>query len=154
MDFLKLEKLLTGTIASSTQLPQVVELKNFGTYGRLFDETGGKQSKSAKDLAEMRFMQIVTQALTDLQQRGQTILLVITCEKNEELSSLTCMQFKHKFKLDLPERNERATILSHLIQAKNKAWRDIDCFELAKYLQGKTFKDLKQIVTKLVKRLS
>ena len=51
---------------------------------------------------------------------------------------------KHKFKLELPERKERGLILKHVFGSE-----DCDYFEVAKYLQGKTFRDIVKIGAKL-----
>lgn len=49
----------------------------------------------------------------------------------------------------MPERSERAAILNHVLDGNPG---DVDTQEVAKYLQGKTFKEVKQIVSKLQKR--
>ena len=46
----------------------------------------------------------------------------------------------------MPERSERAAILNHVLDGNPG---DVDTQEVAKYLQGKTFKEVKQIVSKL-----
>lgn len=74
---------------------------------------------------------------------------MITCEKADQLGALGNIQFKNRAKIDLPERSERAAILNHVLDGNPG---NVDTQEVAKYLQGKTFKEVKQIVSKLQKR--
>ena len=74
---------------------------------------------------------------------------MITCEKADQLGALGNIQFKNRAKIDLPERSERAAILNLVLDGNPG---NVDTQEVAKYLQGKTFKEVKQIVSKLQKR--
>jgi hypothetical protein len=58
----------------------LIELVNFPRMLLLLDQSG-TGSKSARDIAEMRLLQVVTQSLTKL----QGALVVITCEKEEQM---------------------------------------------------------------------
>ena len=78
----------------------------------------------------------------------ESVLYVISCEKSEEQSMLVGMQLKHKYKIELPERKERAVVLKQVVGDDG-----VDCDELAKYMQGKTIRDMKQIVMKLRRKM-
>ena len=73
---------------------------------------------------------------------------MITCEKADQLGALGNIQFKNRAKIDLPERNERTAVIEHIL---GKSDDEVDSQEISKYLQGKTFKEIKQIMNKLKK---
>ena len=99
----------------------------------------------------MRFLNVFQEAYNALQLQAKskniTVFIVITCEKPDQLGALGTIQFKNRAKIDLPERNERVSIVDY-VKSKSQTG---DSAEISKYLQGKTFKEIRQILFKLRK---
>ena len=68
------------------------------------------------------------------------------------MASLTkLLQLKRQARIDLPERADRKRILEALMPSHVLA--SVDMLEIAKYLQGKTYRDIKQTVIKIKRKL-
>lgn len=89
--------------------------------------------------------------------KGMPIIIVVSCEKEDLLGSLSHLLFKYKTIIRAPEREDRRIIVEHCIRKIlpdwNNANREIDTLELAKYLQGKSFRDISNLLQKLLKTL-
>lgn len=85
--------------------------------------------------------------------RGASAIIIVSCEKEEPLGNLSQILFKHKIALRPPERDDRAMIvdfcLSNTVKDFEKHKDDINCQELAKLLQGKSFRDIQNLLCKL-----
>ena len=83
-----------------------------------------------------------------LERQSSPILLVISVDKAEKISPLSkLLQLKKQVRIELPERLDRKLILEDLVP--KRLLDSIDMLEIAKYLQGKTYRDIKQIVQKM-----
>ena len=101
----------------------------------------------------MRFAQVLSEALTEMRAKtaATDIVIVISIEKADELDAFGGgLSLKHRVKLDLPERLDRKLIMEPLLPPAFAA--RVDLLEVSKYLQGKTFRDIRQIVTKLARK--
>ena len=68
------------------------------------------------------------------------------------MASLTkLLQLKRQARIDLPERADRKRILEALMPSH--VLDSVDMLEIAKYLQGKTYRDIKQTVIKIKRKL-
>ena len=56
--------------------------------------------------------------------------------------------FRDKFAVKLPEKADREAIIKWILQQGNMEY---DVQQIAKYLQGKAFKEIKSILTKVTK---
>ena len=78
--------------------------------------------------------------------RGTRVIIVVSCEKEEPLGNLSQILFKHKIGLRSPERDDRSMIVEYCLSKIVKDYRkfrdDLKCTELAKLLQGKSFRDI------------
>ena len=78
---------------------QIVELVSFEKYSLWLDgkQGGQSQTKAERDLTKMRFHQVFTEAYDMmLEKTGGRVMIYITVEKAENLSSLSkILQFKH-----------------------------------------------------------
>ena len=92
----------------------------------------------------MRFYQVFKTAYDEMMVKaraeGKPIFVVLTCEKADQLGALGNIQFKNRVKIDLPERNERTSIIEYILGG---ASTEVDSQEVSKYLQGKTYKEIK-----------
>ena len=69
-------------------------------------------------------------------------IIFISAEKADDLASLTkLLQLKRQVKIDLPERADRKRVLEALMPSH--ILDSVDMLEIAKYLQGKTYRDMK-----------
>ena len=100
----------------------------------------------------MRFKHIYDQAIDEIRAKSRKIIIFITAEKPDTLTSLTnLLQFKKQIKIELPERADRRRILDSLVP--KHVSESVDMLEMAKYLQGKTFRDIKQTMMKFKRKL-
>lgn len=109
----------------------------------LLDQSG-TGSKSARDIAEMRLIQVVQQAVDKA--RG---LVVISCEKEDLMQNVTVV--KHKVNMRAPDRSERKQIVDHCLAQLDI--NGVDSTEIAKLLQGKSFRDIQRLLSKVTKSL-
>lgn len=66
---------------------QVIELTHFEHFGKIIDQGGQNQNKDARDLAEMRLVQVFEQSLKGLEKsitRGR-VVIAITVERTDKL---------------------------------------------------------------------
>ena len=156
----QLKTLLSETIpAQNAALPHLFELTGFEKYSLWFEGSQGQsQTKAEKDLAEMRFQHVFQQALDEMQAKcssggsSRAPIIFISAEKADELASLTkLLQLKRQARIDLPERADRKRILEALMPSH--VLDSVDMLEIAKYLQGKTYRDMKQTVMKIKRKL-
>ena len=100
----------------------------------------------------MRFKNIFEQAYADMRATAGKTIVFITAEKADNLSTLsTLLQFKKQIKVELPERGDRKRMLESLVP--QHIADSVDLLEVAKYLQGKTFRDIKQTIQKIKRKL-
>jgi len=105
----------------------LVELVNFDKYRLLIDQfsQGAGNSKSKRDLTEMRFLSVFQACLDTLQGRldtGQQVILVATCEKRGDmLESVvkSLVQGRH-LTLRSMEKGEREDCISWLLENEPK----------------------------------
>ena len=98
----------------------LIELANFDKYRMLIDQFSQGSSKSKKDLTEMRFVQAFQQSLQGLEARLQSskeakVLIVATCEKQDDVIPSFRRQFKDKFAFIPPEKADRELIIDWLL---------------------------------------
>ena len=157
-----IKKLLTENLPgqSCNTAALIVELTNFDKYKMLIDQFSQGSSKSKKDLTEMRFIQTFQHCLQKLearlqQRRESKVIIVATCEKQGDIaSSFNCL-FKEKFAFKNPEKLDRETIVTWLLKndetVKRQSDRNLDVASMAKFLQGKNFKEIRSILVKVTK---
>jgi peroxin-6 len=112
----------------------------------MLESTAG-QSKQARDMSEIRFCQTVRTGLAQLETTSP-VFLIATCEKEEEMGTLGRILFADRVKIEAPERADRAQMVEHMVKSD-----EIDYAELAKYLQGKSFKEMQMLLTKVTRHL-
>ena len=85
---------------------------------------------------------------------GARAIIVVSCEKEELLGSLGRILFKHKIALKPTERDDRALIVDFCLKhTRKQITGSVNCMELAKLLQGKSFRDIQNLLTKLGRQL-
>ena len=74
-------------------------------------------------------------------------IIFIPCLKQENLSQLCKGLFRDSVRIALPEKNDREDLLRHFMKDHN-----LDFSIVAKYLQGKTSFEIRQLVKVLLKQ--
>jgi len=72
----------------------------------------------------------------------------MTCEKVGDLGTCLSKVFKNRVHIGTAERADRTLILEKLINNQNKIKVDVDmnCDTISKYMQGKTYKEITNVV--------
>lgn len=114
------KKLFAEQIPAMNTGALLLELSNFDKYRMLIDQFSQGTSKSKKDLTEMRFVQTFQQAMSALEARMQSnkeakVLIVATCEKQDDVIHSFSRQFKDKFAFIPPEKADRELVIDWLL---------------------------------------
>ena len=89
LNYKAMKKLFLETIfkEKGNDICKLVEVVNFEKYQVLLTNMGNQKSKSEKDLAEMRFVQIFEETMEQLNGKyGGNLILVFTFEKKDTLT--------------------------------------------------------------------
>ncbi|CDW87814.1 aaa atpase domain-containing protein [Stylonychia lemnae] len=161
-NIIQLKKLITEIIYDLS-IPfkgVLIELNNFDQYKLLIDQFSQGGSKSKRDLTEMRFSQAFEESLNELQSKisDQTqITLVFPTQKKSDISDIFAKLIRNKIQILNPEKQDRDAIVRWMLEFDSKLKLDIEIIlklninEIAKYLQGKTVKEIRNTLIKILK---
>jgi energy-coupling factor transporter ATP-binding protein EcfA2 len=155
----QIKKLFTEVIPGTcNRAGTLLELTNFDKYKLLIDQfSQGGSSKAKRDLTEMRFVQTFQACLSTLEAKldiNHQVVILLTCEKpGDMLESFTkSMVQGRRLQMKGMEKGDRERCIEWLMQAEGKLRGiKVDVLQVAKQLQGKTIKEIRNTLIKVTR---